>query len=101
MAAVVVGSAGGGGEVGASGWSRPAVGRTDGGPRRWGWRGGASVVGRTGGGEDERGPSMAVADRWWAGVVDRRGGALADSGVAMSGSTEWADDTFEKESVWG
>lgn len=44
---------------------------------------------------------MAVADRWWAGVVDRRGGALADSGVAMSGSTEWADDTFEKESVWG
>jgi hypothetical protein len=63
--------------------------------------GGAGGVGRTGGGEDERGPSMAVADRWWASVVVQRGGALADSGVAVSGSTEWVDDAFEKESVWG
>jgi hypothetical protein len=67
-------------------WAVPvAVGRwapAGGIDRRWGGptvaldvRAGA--VGRTGDGEDEQGPSMAVADRWWG----RRGGAPVDGGV--------------------
>lgn len=72
----------------ALGGGASAVGRMNGGPR-WQWR--------TGGGASAVGHRWTTA--WRASVVDRRGGALADSGVAVSGSTEWVDDAFEKGPV--
>jgi hypothetical protein len=61
---------------------------------------GGPAVGQHGGAPADGG---VVGRAWWApsDAVGQHGGAPADDGVVVSGSTEWADNTFENESVRG